>query len=64
MKGKRVDLVHRQLVVMATSPNGSKKYFRSFVYGQSSIIPVHFAKIGLVDVDNSNIGLKEMTKTF
>jgi len=25
VKGKGVDLVHRQLVVMATSPNGSNK---------------------------------------
>jgi len=48
---KRVDLVNRQLVTMATFLNGLKNNLMSFIYGQSSTTAAHFAKISLVDVD-------------
>jgi len=36
--------------------------FKSFIYGQSSTNPVHFVKIGPVDVEIILIGLTEITK--
>jgi len=49
-----------KLVATATSFEGSKNNFRSFICGQSSTNPAHFVKIGPVDVDI--IGLIEITK--
>jgi len=52
-------ILHTELVVMATSLEGSGKYFRPFIYGQSSTNPANFVKIGPVDVEI--IGLTEIT---
>jgi len=49
------------LVATATSFEGSKNNFRSFIYGQSSSTNLaNFVKIGPVDVEI--IGLTEITK--
>jgi len=50
------------MVAMATSTGESQNNFRSFIYGQSSIKPANFVKIGPVDV--AIIGLTEITKIF
>jgi len=48
------------LVATATSLDGWKNNFRSFIYSQSTTIPVNFIKISVVDVEI--IGLTETTK--
>jgi len=54
--------VNRKLVAMGSPLWYRKHTFRSFIYCQSSTIPVNFVKIGLVDIEI--IGLKEITKIF
>jgi len=50
------------LVAAATSLEISKKYFSSFICGQSFTKAVNFVKVGSVDVEI--IGLKEITKIY
>ena len=48
-----------KLVATATSLEGSKNNFRSFIHGQSSTNPANLVKIGPVDVEV--IGLADST---
>ena len=43
-------------------PLRDRKYFRSFIHGQSSTNPAYFVKVGLVDIEI--IGLTEVTDIF
>jgi len=49
-------------VATATSLDGSKNNFRSFIYGQSSTNPAKFVEIGPVNVEIN--GLEEITKNI
>jgi len=53
-------ILPRKLVATATSLDGSKNNFRSFIYGQSSTQPANLVKNGPVNVEI--IGLTKISK--